>query len=82
MCPLVLRERRIVAERVVTIMTLEGPFSSMDPGVSRQTGPLDELLVTLLALVTAACLGLVTPLMSAEPCLTCEALATFMASID
>ena len=78
MRPLVLRVGGVVTEGVRTVGALERPFTCVDPHVRRQTGPLDEVLVTLLALIATTRLGGVTPQVSAESRLTAERLSTLV----
>jgi hypothetical protein len=73
---LVFGESGKVTERIRTVRTFERTFSSVDAHVSRQTGSLDEVLVTLFALVAAAEFGAVSSQMSPESGLTGEELDT------
>lgn len=77
-CPLVLRERRVVTERVVTVRAFEGSFVRVDAHVGREAGPLDKVLVTLFAAVATTGFGVVSSQMSPESSLTRERLSTLV----
>lgn len=57
MSSLMFRESRVVSKGIRTHVALKGSLSRMNPHVSRQGWPLNEVLVTFSTLISSTCFG-------------------------